>query len=123
MFQTLPITERQSYAVAAAARSEEEVELYVMGRLPSPDGARVEAHLIHCRDCCLRVVRDERFMELLRGALRYESETKNPPALHSADQVLAVMRMPTRDGRDDVLIALRQDAFVELQGDPWPGLV
>jgi hypothetical protein len=99
--------------------AEEDLEFYAMGRLAPQDVVRVEAHLIKCRDCCLRLVRDQRFIELLRGAIDHEATQVQA----RAPDALVVMRSPTEDGGEGVLLALRQDAFVELYNRPWPGVI
>lgn len=101
--------------------SESDIELYVMRRLSPAENSRVEDHLVRCRDCCLRVIRDEHFLELLRSAIRYEGQAN--PLRETNSDVLEVLTTRISDGHEGVLLALRQDAFVELDGRPWPGLI
>lgn len=101
--------------------SEEQIELYVMGHLPAVDIGRVENHLVQCRECCLRVVRDQRFLDLLRGAIRHETQPQVAPALDERVPEVLATRIP--DGREGVLLTLRQDSIIELGGYPRPGLV
>jgi anti-sigma factor RsiW len=50
--------------------SDDSLELYSMDRLPDPEAAKVEEHLLICEECCVRLTRRDEFIQVLRAALR-----------------------------------------------------
>ncbi|HXP85895.1 MAG TPA: hypothetical protein VN841_14320 [Bryobacteraceae bacterium] len=48
---------------------EEELEAYALGKSSDEDALHLEAHLLACDECCLRLVHEAQFIEALRYAL------------------------------------------------------
>ena len=49
--------------------TEEQLEAYALGKSRDADAGNLEAHLLACDECCLRLVREAQFIEALRYAL------------------------------------------------------
>ena len=50
--------------------SEDQLEAFAMGKSLGAQAERVHAHLLSCDECCLRLVEEAQFIEVLREALR-----------------------------------------------------
>lgn len=48
---------------------EDRLELYSLGRLPDPDAAAVEEHLLVCPTCCARLSDLDAYTRAMRDAL------------------------------------------------------
>lgn len=50
--------------------SDDDLELYALGRLTEPDLGRVEEHLLVCEECRVRLDEEDAFVKAVRAALR-----------------------------------------------------
>jgi anti-sigma factor RsiW len=50
-------------------RSEDDLESYVMGRMPATDQAHLEGHVLACKACRERLEETSRFIEAFKSAL------------------------------------------------------
>lgn len=57
--------------------SDDELELYCLGRLPVPATARVEEHLLLCRHCQGRCEGWQGYLDALRLVLRSQNPSAN----------------------------------------------
>jgi anti-sigma factor RsiW len=67
---------------------EEHLEAYALGKLADQDAVELNAHVLDCDECCLRLVEEAQFIEALRYALvelgAGSSSSRNPMASKKA---------------------------------------
>ncbi len=59
---------------AAEHLSDEEIELYSLGRLTEPAISRLETHLLVCEHCRNRLEEEDAYIRAMRSALRDRPE-------------------------------------------------